>query len=449
MNSNNSDRFANSPSHADYPTNNYDVDIHGDDEDSINHPGINTNMNHPDMRYNNDRRSDYNIHYLTSKSSSSNNQDNSNILKELKREKSVAVRQLKEYETRILNMSKEHSERISKLQTRLEFMTIDAEQQKNQLLEQKHKERERLDKIAELQALIGEADTKSTMSLKKHQKKTEELESVKEKLSSVKETQKITENKLHDLENELFQAREVIRLLEKEKADLHVRIEHEKRLNTDTREELEEQQSENTKLLEIIDRQKFDLDEARSGLRYFTASPQLDKKSLNVNNHTEEASLAQEQIEAEYLKKMALVEKERDDLIAAMKENELQYDKTITEYKTKLSNVEKALSESADIQTTQMGTIQKLSTQFDEQHKVIDSIASTIKNNQENASPLPARITTTSRFHTITYYFLWLFFMFHLFQLSTFVFQHTNEFVRTPTYYVFQSLADNAFLRSR
>lgn len=40
MNSNNSDRFANSPSHPDYPTNNYDVDIHGDDEDSINHPGI-------------------------------------------------------------------------------------------------------------------------------------------------------------------------------------------------------------------------------------------------------------------------------------------------------------------------------------------------------------------------------------------------------------------------
>lgn len=130
--------------------------------------------------------------------------------------------------------------------------------------------------------MIGEADTKSTMSLKKHQKKTEELESVKEKLSSVKETQKITENKLHDLENELFQAREVIRLLEKEKADLHVRIEHEKRLNTDTREELEEQQSENTKLLEIIDRQKFDLDEARSGLRYFTASPQLVKRNILV-----------------------------------------------------------------------------------------------------------------------------------------------------------------------
>lgn len=411
------------------------------DDDSLNHSGNNTNLNHPDMVYNHGRRSDYhnnngnNIHYSES---SSNNNNNEDVVKELKKEKNLAIKQLREYEARMLTMSKEHTERIIKMKTRLEYMTIDAEQQKNEILEHKHKERERLDKIAELQALINEAEAQSTTSLKKHQKKAEELESVKEKLSSIKETQKITENKLHDLENELAQAREVIRALEKEKADLHVRIDREKRLNVDMKEELEEQHAENTKLLEIIDRQKFDLDEARSGLRYFTKSPQLDKKSLNVNNHTEEASLAQEQIEAMYLKKMAAVEKERDDLITSLKEKQVQYDKAISEYKSKLSNVEQELSESAETQSTQLETIKKLSLQFDQQHKVIDSITSTIR----HISPASS---TTSTTHKVTYYFLWFFFLFHLFQLSTFVFHHTNEFIRTPTYYLFQSFAESAY----
>lgn len=59
---------------------------------------------------------------------------------------------------------------------------------------------------------------------------------------------------------------------------------------------------------------------------------------MNVNNHTEEASLAQEQIEAEYLKKLAVVEKERDELVTSLEEKQVQYDKAISEYKLKLSN---------------------------------------------------------------------------------------------------------------
>lgn len=47
-------------------------------------------------------------------------------------------------------MSQEHTERIIKMKTRLDYMTIDAEQQKKEILEYKHKERERLDKIAEV-----------------------------------------------------------------------------------------------------------------------------------------------------------------------------------------------------------------------------------------------------------------------------------------------------------
>jgi nucleoside-triphosphatase THEP1 len=72
------------------------------------------------------------------------------MLKLLKREKSAVSKKLKDSEERILHMQNEYTERISQLKSRLEFMTIDAEQQKSQLLQQKHKERERLDKIAEV-----------------------------------------------------------------------------------------------------------------------------------------------------------------------------------------------------------------------------------------------------------------------------------------------------------
>jgi hypothetical protein len=62
----------------------------------------------------------------------------------------IATKQARDYESRMLNMSKEHSERITQLQTRLDYMNIEAEQQKALVMQQKHKERERLDKIGEV-----------------------------------------------------------------------------------------------------------------------------------------------------------------------------------------------------------------------------------------------------------------------------------------------------------
>lgn len=62
----------------------------------------------------------------------------------------VATKQAKDYESKMLTMSIEHSERIALLQTRLEYMNIEAEQQKTLVMQQKHKERERLDKIGEV-----------------------------------------------------------------------------------------------------------------------------------------------------------------------------------------------------------------------------------------------------------------------------------------------------------
>ncbi|KAL0567490.1 hypothetical protein ABG067_009547, partial [Albugo candida] len=79
-----------------------------------------------------------------------------------------------------------------------------------------------------LQAMMTEMDNKNNMTTKKHQKKCQELQDVKEKLASLQETQHITENKFNHIENELFNAKETIRLLEKEKSELLVALDNEK-----------------------------------------------------------------------------------------------------------------------------------------------------------------------------------------------------------------------------
>lgn len=62
----------------------------------------------------------------------------------------MAARQSKEHESRIACLSKEHSERLLQFETRLENMKIEADQQKALVADYKIKERERLDKIAEV-----------------------------------------------------------------------------------------------------------------------------------------------------------------------------------------------------------------------------------------------------------------------------------------------------------
>lgn len=72
----------------------------------------------------------------------------------MKRDKLHATKQIRDYESRILSLSNEHSSRITQLQTRLEYMSIEAEQQKALVLQQKNKERERLDKISEVKTTV-------------------------------------------------------------------------------------------------------------------------------------------------------------------------------------------------------------------------------------------------------------------------------------------------------
>lgn len=205
-------------------------------------------------------------------------------MKRLRKEKSIAARQARGYESRIEHLNKEHSERIMQVQTRLENMQIEAEQQKQLLADQKLKEKDKIEKIVELKSQNAEYEKLHALAVKKLQKKTEELELLKEELHSLQETHNMT---LSQLESAEIQAKEMLRVHEREKADFHMKLDQEKRQTLDARHALEAQQNENVKLMELIDRQKFDLDEARSGVRYYSnaSPPSLVSSMEPLTNH--------------------------------------------------------------------------------------------------------------------------------------------------------------------
>ncbi|KAK4515768.1 transcriptional repressor [Mucor velutinosus] len=332
-----------------------------DDRASTNHPD--DNLNHMSDRT---RESDFN-------DENNNNDHDISLVKRLRKEKSVAARQAREYESRIEHLNKEHSERIMQVQTRLENMQIEAEQQKQLLADQKLKEKDKIEKIVELKSQNAEYEKLHALAVKKLQKKTEELELLKEELHSLQEAHNMT---LSQLELTEIQAKEMLRVHEKEKADFHMKLDQEKRQTLDARHALEAQQNENVKLMELIDKQKFDLDEARSGLRYYSNSspPSLDKKTSAATatsspdiNETEH-SFAHEKIEAKYLKKIELIQQERDE-----------FEQQLVTVRDKLKEEQTA---AALIQEAQTKKIQDLSTGFDQQLGLIDSIRQSINTNQ-------------------------------------------------------------------
>ncbi|EPB88367.1 hypothetical protein HMPREF1544_04833 [Mucor circinelloides 1006PhL] len=331
-----------------------------DDRASTNHPD--DSLHHMSDRT---RESDFN-------DENNNNDHDISLAKRLRKEKSVAARQAREYELRIEHLNKEHSERILQVQTRLESMQIEAEQQKQLLADQKLREKDKIEKIVELKSQNAEYEKLHALAVKKLQKKTEELDLLKEELHILKEAHSITVSQLESTE---IQAKEMLRVHEKEKADFHMKLDQEKRQTLDARHALEAQQNENVKLMELIDRQKFDLDEARSGLRYYSNnSPLLDKKASTTaasSSHDideNEQSFAHEEIEAKYLKKLELLKQERDN-----------YEQQLTAARDKLKEEQAA---AALIQATQREKIQDLSNGFDQQLGLMDSIRQNINTSQ-------------------------------------------------------------------
>lgn len=121
----------------------------------------------------------------------------------------------------------------------------------------------------QLKSTVDEYDSNHATALKKLQKKNDELEKLREKLVVMENAHTIASANAETALNQLK------RTQGNEKNDYFSKLDQEKRVVAELRRELEQLQNENTKLMELIDKQKFDLDEARSGMRYYTNSPSL------------------------------------------------------------------------------------------------------------------------------------------------------------------------------
>ncbi|KAI9262663.1 hypothetical protein BY458DRAFT_515027 [Sporodiniella umbellata] len=194
-------------------------------------------LHHPEPHYNN-TMADLNERRLTAQSPYGYNSEE---IRKLKQDKSDLVIQLKENDNKIEEMAKEHLERIVQLEEKIQYLNVEKENQKALTNEHLHKEREKLDKIAELQNTAKGLEDKYNLSNKKLAKKEEDVSRLQEKLKQ--------------LEKENNQLRESI---------------------SSRDSELAQSMDENTKLMEIIDKQKFDLDEARTGLNHFYSSNELE-----------------------------------------------------------------------------------------------------------------------------------------------------------------------------
>lgn len=72
------------------------------------------------------------------------------MVETLKRDKLVATKQIRDYESRIQSLVSEHSLRITQLQSKWENISMESGHLKSMISVQKNKERERLDKISEV-----------------------------------------------------------------------------------------------------------------------------------------------------------------------------------------------------------------------------------------------------------------------------------------------------------
>ncbi|KAI8063661.1 uncharacterized protein B0P05DRAFT_555199 [Gilbertella persicaria] len=192
------------------------------DHESTNHPNTDTNPQQRKLKI----------------------QHNEYEIKKLIQERDKAKHQLHEYEARLTHFTKDTSERMSLLESRLEAMKIEADQQRAIVTDYKNREKERLEKIA---------------------RQTMENQQLKEQLVT---------------------------------------------LESNAQAEREELQQENAKLIELIDKQKFDLDEARSH-----AYVDIDQQAWTdrINTLTEERDQYQ-QAHQHTLEELVQVQQELNDV---------------------------------------------------------------------------------------------------------------------------------------
>ena len=122
----------------------------------------------------------------------------------------------------------------------------------------KNKEKERQETIAHLRLLVNDYETNHDQDQIKLNQKDDELQELQQQLHEIQTSHQSTLSCLEVAERDLYQIKEHMRQQEKQKLE---QADQSRQYDS----EIQHLQQENSRLLGVIDKQKFDLDEARSG----------------------------------------------------------------------------------------------------------------------------------------------------------------------------------------
>ncbi|OBZ88544.1 hypothetical protein A0J61_03400 [Choanephora cucurbitarum] len=289
----------------------------------------------------------------------------SQLLRQLRQENEQLLRK---YEKQLDNLNS-LSERIGLLESRLEAAKLESSQQKAVIDSCKNKEKERQETIAHLRLLVNDYETNHDQDQIKLNQKDDELQELQQQLHEIQTSHQSTLSCLEVAERDLYQIKEHMRQQEKQKLE---QADQSRQYDS----EIQHLQQENSRLLGVIDKQKFDLDEARAS-RYV-----MDKRD----------NTTQEQLQLDYEEKLNRTIDQHQQIIETL-ENEL-------------NEAQRQNQLDQQIQHELRQKIATLSTQFDHQHELIQVIQ---KKLSLSAIPSP-----THQFFYLLSILPWVFFLYHL-----------------------------------
>ncbi|KAH8554182.1 hypothetical protein BGW37DRAFT_245354 [Umbelopsis sp. PMI_123] len=178
------------------------------------------------------------------------------------------TKRLKESERSLASMTQENETRIAQLQTFVDDMNNNINNQKKEILEFKGKEKNSLEQISALEAHISQIQSSQSdhkqvyISLKRLvDEKCEETQKLQDALKSKESLLEQTEETFSNMNKEFRQLMdERDRLVE-----MQHQLEQELIMSQSAHMKLEEQRCENERLKQVIDELSYDLDEARNG----------------------------------------------------------------------------------------------------------------------------------------------------------------------------------------
>lgn len=259
------------------------------------------------------------------------------------------TKRLKESERSLANMAHENESRIAQLQTFVDEMNNNINNQKREILEFKGKEKNSLDQISALEAHISqiqssESDHKQVYASLKRlvDEKCEETQKLQNALRSKEVLLEQTEETFSNMNKEFRQLmHERDRLVQ-----MQYELEQELLMSQSAHMKLEEQRCENERLKQVIDELSYDLDEARNSRhqRSWSRSDMADnikdlQSELALHYNTMPSAFAGDNVE------FANLVKEQQDATERLKSIEYEKDYYKAQANDAMQDLDKVKSE--------------------------------------------------------------------------------------------------------